>query len=104
MDLTELGQALQSARLTQAISQATLCADVRISRSTLSSLENGHIAEIGIRKVMQLCDRLGLRLALEEAHERPTLRQLVRERDHTEVSSAIERKRAPRQDRKGRAP
>jgi transcriptional regulator with XRE-family HTH domain len=79
MNIDELGSLLRTARLAQNISQETLCKDALISRATLSQFENGHLAEIGVNKIMQICSRLGLRLSLEQATQRPTLRQLVRQ-------------------------
>jgi transcriptional regulator with XRE-family HTH domain len=96
MDMIALGAALRAARLNKGISQETLCASTRIARSTLSSLENGRIAEIGITKVMEVCAVLGLRITLEEAFPRPTLMQLVHEREKKVGVSTVTRMRAPR--------
>jgi transcriptional regulator with XRE-family HTH domain len=79
MDLIELGRAIRQTRLEKAIQQEELCAIADISRATLSRLENGRLAEMGIRKLMGLCDRLGLELTLQPAHKRPTLRTLSKE-------------------------
>lgn len=96
MDIRELGLALKSARLAKGVSQEDLCKLTLLSRSTLSALENGRIAEVGIGKVMQLCSVLGLRLSLEHALPRPTLMQLVKERASKPLPTAPGRKRAPR--------
>jgi HTH-type transcriptional regulator / antitoxin HipB len=50
-----------------------------MSRSTISGIENGSIAEIGIRKILKICDFLGLELKVEAKTSRPTLQQLVRD-------------------------
>ena len=45
-----------------------------MSRSTVSDLENSTIKELGVRKLVRLCQRLGLDLYLSE-HRRPTLQE-----------------------------
>ncbi|MEN3367415.1 MAG: HTH-type transcriptional regulator / antitoxin HipB [Burkholderiales bacterium] len=76
MDLIELGVKIKETRLEKAIQQEELCAHVGISRSTLSRLENGRLPELGIRKIIAVCERLDLELTLQPAHKRPTLRML----------------------------
>jgi hypothetical protein len=44
-------------------------------------LENGSLSELGIRKVIAICETLGLELDLKEASRRPTLRDLVKEKN-----------------------
>jgi HTH-type transcriptional regulator/antitoxin HipB len=99
MDIFELGLAVQAARLNKGITQAKLCAAVRIGRPTLSLFENGKLPEIGIRKVMELVEQLGMELTLIDAHGRPTLRDLQRENANSKVNALTKptgRKRAPR--------
>jgi HTH-type transcriptional regulator/antitoxin HipB len=76
MDMFDLGIAIKRARLSKQMTQEELCVAVGLARPTLSRLENGRMPEIGIRKVMDLCGRLGLEITLQEAHGRPTLQQL----------------------------
>lgn len=80
MDMNSLGETLRNARKQHRLTQADLSERVGISRATLSGIENGTVAEIGIRKVMALCSALGLELAAQPlAHRRPTLHTLVDE-------------------------
>ncbi len=82
MDLFEIGQLLRASRKARrGASQASLGASLGMSRATISGIENGTIPEIGIRKVMALCDALGLELLIRQKHARPTLQQLQAERD-----------------------
>lgn len=37
-----------------------------MSRATISRLENGVIEELGVRKLVTLCDRLGLEISVRE--------------------------------------
>lgn len=76
MELDELGAAIRRARLNKGVTQEQLCNAVRISRTTLSLLENGKLPEIGINKVIEVLAQLGLEFSLREAHARPTLREL----------------------------
>lgn len=81
MDLIELGTIIKNVRLTKGIQQEELSSAVNISRATLSRLENGRVPEIGIRKIMDICERLGLELTLQKVNVRgrPTLRHLAQE-------------------------
>ena len=50
-------------------------------KSYMLNIENGKLPEIGIRKVMTICATLGLELTIKDASQRPTLQELITERD-----------------------
>lgn len=79
MDMIDLGQVILAKRKKLKMSQFALASSNGMSRATISSLENGKLPELGIRKVMAICAALGLELELKEASLRPTLRDLVKE-------------------------
>ena len=79
MDMIKLGQTILLRRKLLKISQAQLAAANGMSRATISALENGRLAELGIRKVLAICATLGLTLELVEVAQRPTLRDLIKE-------------------------
>ena len=79
MDLNEIGSLIRQARKTSKRSQADLAHHLGISRATLSGIENGTVAEIGIRKVLAICAALGLQLVAQPRGKRPTLQQLMQE-------------------------
>jgi transcriptional regulator with XRE-family HTH domain len=79
MYLDEIGQIILHARKNQKLSQQQLASQLGMSRATLSALENGTIAEIGIRKIMAICAALGLELMVQQKVSRPTLQQLIKE-------------------------
>jgi HTH-type transcriptional regulator / antitoxin HipB len=88
------------ARKERALSQAELAASLGMSRATISGIENGTIAEIGIRKVAALCIAVGLELTIQAQSHRPTLQALrkarenrVRELRSGAVPSAVSEKR-----------
>jgi HTH-type transcriptional regulator / antitoxin HipB len=81
MDISELGQAILLRRKKIQMSQAQLAAANGMSRATISALENGRLAELGVRKVLALCATLGLKLELTEVNTRPTLRDLIEEKN-----------------------
>ena len=81
MDMIELGQAILARRKKIKMTQATLASINRMSRATISNLENGSLPELGIRKISALCETLGLEFDLKEASGRPTLRDLVKEKN-----------------------
>lgn len=79
MNMAEIGARIQQARLQRKLSQEALGAPLGISRSTISGIETGRIAEVGIRKVIALCASLGLELSVTEKHRYPTLAELRRQ-------------------------
>lgn len=80
MTLPELGQKLREARKAQHLTQQELAAPLRMSRATISGIENGTIGEIGVRKFMAVATALGLDLLLAPRRSPPTLQQLREER------------------------
>jgi transcriptional regulator with XRE-family HTH domain len=69
MNFLEAGTLIRDVRKKAHLTQDTLARRLKMSRATLSQIENGVIAELGIRKVSQVCDLLGLELTLR--HRRP---------------------------------
>lgn len=80
MDMFEIGQVIRSKRKSvDNLSQEKLGKPLRMSRATISGIENGTIEEIGLRKFMALCASLGLEVIVQEKRQRPTLQQLRKE-------------------------
>ena len=79
MDLKELGLEIKKYRKENSISQSKICDDLKISRATLSSLENGRGVDIGIKKVMQILDYLGYEFCIKQKSLFPTLEDLRNE-------------------------
>jgi len=82
VNLEEIGQVIRKTRKNRKMSQESLASHLRMSRATISGIENGTIPEIGIRKILSLCAALGLELSTQEKTKRPTLQQLLKERDN----------------------
>lgn len=82
MDMKYLGKVILARRKKMKVTQAFLASANGMSRATISSLENGNLPELGIRKVIAVCATLGLELELKEATKRPTLRDLMQDKDH----------------------
>lgn len=80
MDLFAIGAALKEARKGKKLSQEAVASATDVGRSTLSRLENGTIEEIGIRKVIRICEYLGVCLEVEPEGRPPTLGELLKER------------------------
>jgi transcriptional regulator with XRE-family HTH domain len=72
MDFVEVGRSIREARKASRRSQAELARSL--------GMENGTIAEIGVRKLDALCRAVGLDLFVGPRRARPTLRQLREER------------------------
>lgn len=79
MNMQEIGAALRAARKKQGLTQAQLANELGMSRATISGIETGQILEIGIRKVVRICGRLGVELAVVARRPYPTLQELRQE-------------------------
>jgi transcriptional regulator with XRE-family HTH domain len=67
MRLQEIGSAIRAARAGRGLTQAALAADAGLSRTTLNQLENGVFPDIGVKKVQNVLDLLGLDLSVVSA-------------------------------------
>lgn len=56
---------IRDARKKTGLTQAELAGALGMSRATISKVENGTIEELGIRKLAQLCDRVGLEIVVQ---------------------------------------
>ena len=79
MSFDEIGQTIRNARKSRKLTQSSLGAQLGMSRTTISGIENGTVAEIGIRKILSICAALGIELVAQEKTRRPTLQQLMME-------------------------
>lgn len=66
MDWVAVGELIREARRKAGFTQAALAKAMGMSRATISRLENGVLEELGVRKLVNVCDRLGLELILRE--------------------------------------
>jgi transcriptional regulator with XRE-family HTH domain len=82
MSLLEIGKAIKKARKLKKISQQDIQKALGISRSTISGIENGSINEIGVRKIIKICQYLGVELFVRERRDRPTLEDLLEESEN----------------------
>lgn len=79
MSLVAIGKAIKKTRKLKKISQQDIQKALGISRSTISGIENGSINEIGVRKIIKICQYLGVELFVRERRDRPTLEDLLEE-------------------------
>jgi transcriptional regulator with XRE-family HTH domain len=75
MNFSETGRIIREARRKAGLTQDALAKRLRMSRATISLLENGVISELGVRKLTQICDRLGLEVVVQPRHPRLTLHE-----------------------------
>lgn len=75
MNFAEAGESIRSARRKAGTTQAELAKSLGMSRATISRIENGVIEELGVRKLAQLCDRLGLEITVRPRQAVPTLHE-----------------------------
>lgn len=73
MNLYELGQSLKDARIRQQLTQSELAERTGVSLSSISGLERGILAEIGVVKLLQLFAAVGLELQTRPTGQRRTL-------------------------------
>ena len=72
MDIAQLGAALRQAHLSKKITQSVLSTQLSMSRATLSGIENGQNANVGLRTLLSLCATLNLELNIQAKKGRPT--------------------------------
>jgi len=65
MNLLELGANVKRFRKEKKLTQAALAEDVGISRTTLSKLENGYLAQVSIVVLNDLLNHLGYELDIK---------------------------------------
>lgn len=66
MNIAQIGAVIKQARRDSGLSQAELAALASISRATLNALESEKLSELGISKILNLLDVLGLQLHLSD--------------------------------------
>jgi len=69
MDLREIGHEIRRSRRARGLTQAQLAASAHLTRTTVNQLENGLVADLGIRKVQALLEQVGLTLSVDQALE-----------------------------------
>ncbi|MBC7624201.1 MAG: helix-turn-helix domain-containing protein [Aeromicrobium sp.] len=80
-DFRKIGATVRDARKQRALTQAALAATLRMSRATISAIENGTFAELGARKLASVCAALGLEISVSPRSPYPTYQQLKATRD-----------------------
>lgn len=79
MDMEEIGTAVRAARAQRKLSQEQVGKMLGMSRATISGIETGKVAEVGVRKLMALCALLGLEVSVGARRAYPTLQELRKE-------------------------
>lgn len=82
MNFHELGQFVRQARKAQGVSQQQMADDLGIARATLSGFESGRVADIGLRKVLNMLDYLNYALNPQGRSGFPTFESLIAERQN----------------------
>ena len=65
MRLQDLGREVRKARLARNLTQACLAREAGLSRETLNLLENGLVRDLGLRKVLNVLEHLGLEISIQ---------------------------------------
>ena len=68
MNLLELGSKVKELRKEKGITQEELAKQAKISRATLSKLENGNIAQVSIVTLSAILNRLGYELDIKPSN------------------------------------
>jgi len=76
MLLNDLGKTIKQLRKEKGWSQAQLEAYSGITKRTISKIENGFVEEVGIKKVENILDLLGMEFALRVKGRPRTLEEL----------------------------
>ncbi len=80
MTLKALGQEIQQRRKEKKYSQDELQMYSKITKRTISKMENGFIDEVGIKKVETILDLLGYEFSIRQKARPRTLEELQDER------------------------
>jgi transcriptional regulator with XRE-family HTH domain len=84
--LVDIAEQITKRRKTVGMSQAELAKRALVSRSTLESLENGRIGELGYAKINRILMALGLEFKMQEMNlSRPTLDELMIENEREDA-------------------
>jgi transcriptional regulator with XRE-family HTH domain len=84
--LVDIAEQITKRRKTVGMSQTELAKRALVSRSTLESLENGRIGELGYAKVNRILIALGLEFKMQEMNlSRPTLDELMIENEREDA-------------------
>lgn len=65
MRLQDIGREVRKARLARKLTQAGLARETGLSRETLNLLENGLVRDLGLRKVLNVLEHLGLEISIQ---------------------------------------
>jgi len=82
--LTDVGQALQQARLQKRLSQEELAQRAKVSRVTISRLETAANADMSLAALLRLARALGYELKLVERGRQRTLSDVLAEQQRGE--------------------
>jgi transcriptional regulator with XRE-family HTH domain len=77
--LFDIGQQIRAERKKRKLSQADLAKLLRMSRTTISQIENGTFQDVGVLKLIRILEVLGLELRVRSAGAPPTLDELREE-------------------------
>jgi transcriptional regulator with XRE-family HTH domain len=77
MNLLDLGPGIARIRKARGIRQTDLCRQLRLSRVTLSSFENGRSLSLSLATLQRILQLLDLELELKEHSMLPTLDELL---------------------------
>ena len=84
--LVDIAEEIAKRRKTAGLSQIELAKRALVSRSTLESLENGRIGELGYAKINRILMALGLEFKMQEMNlSRPTLDELMIENEREDA-------------------
>ena len=67
MSLESIGASIRRARLVKGLTQAQLADLTGLSRTTINQVERGRVADLGIRKIVAVADRVGLVVGVSPA-------------------------------------
>ncbi len=87
MQFGEAGMLIRDARKKAGLTQAELARALGMSRATISKVENGIIEELGVRKLAQVCDRVGLEIVVQS--RRPLTLHQAYDRNRQERRDAL---------------
>jgi transcriptional regulator with XRE-family HTH domain len=81
MNLTEIGQAIRTARKQRGFTLQSVADDLGMSIATISRLERGDLDDIGVRRLLRVAEYVGMQVLVRPAGFGMTLDEAMEEAD-----------------------
>ncbi|TEA79918.1 helix-turn-helix domain-containing protein [Allopusillimonas ginsengisoli] len=86
MDMMEIGALIKARRVQCGLNQMQLAEQAGVSRATLSALENGHLPELGVNRLLRILEAVQFDMNFTPSMDyRPTMDELQNKREQDDA-------------------